>query len=151
MIGTIGDSTPIMRETIMTARSVPLLILPMLLAAPASAQDGISNRDLRRAADAAIVSDIVRDRQAERDAARQPYASPGYGRIRTALGARNACSARALAQAGPGAIILGRPNAEPMSTGWEVEGAIGWRRGDGTIPFVCSVRNGSVSGVLLRR
>ena len=113
---------------------------------PAAAQSG---RELRRAADAAIVSDIARERQAERDAARQPYASPGHGSIRTASAARNACAAKAREEAGRGATIMGRPAASSMSTGWEVEGAVRIPGEREAIPFVCSVRNGSVSGILL--
>ncbi|CAM8642936.1 MULTISPECIES: hypothetical protein [Sphingobium] len=99
---------------------------------------------------AAIASDIARDRQAERDARRTPYASPGYGAIATAAAARDACAAKALYQAGPDGKLIGRPRASTMATGWEVEGEIGFAEG-GAAPFVCSVRNGSVSGVLLQR
>ncbi|NWK95442.1 hypothetical protein DM806_07125 [Sphingobium lactosutens] len=98
---------------------------------------------------AAIASDIAAQRQAERDAKRFPYASPGYGPIATAAAARNACAAKALDQAGPSAKLIGQARASTMSTGWEVEGDIA--AADGDIPFVCSVRNGSVSGVLLRK
>ena len=93
---------------------------------------------------------IARDRQAERDARRQPYVSPGYGPIRTATAARNACAAKAREEAGPGARILGRIAASTMSTGWEVEGEVRPSGDSGAVPFVCSVRNGSVSGVLLQ-
>lgn len=113
---------------------------------PAAAQTG---RELRRAADAAIVSDIARDRQAERDARRQPYASPGYGNIRTANGARAACAAKAREEAGRHSMIIGKLVASTMSTGWEVEGQIRPHGEQGSVPFVCSVRNGLVSGVLL--
>lgn len=99
---------------------------------------------------AAIASDIARDRQAERDARRAPYASPGYGPIASAAAARDACAAKALHQAGHDGKLIGRPRASTMATGWEVEGEIGFADG-GTVPFVCSVRNGSVSGVLLKR
>ena len=65
-----------MRETIiftMRASAVAMSTLGgalgLALALPACAQD---YRDLHRAADAAIASDIARDRQAERDARRQP-------------------------------------------------------------------------------
>src|SRR3546814_6732175 len=60
------------------------------LALPVHAQalHAQNRRDLHRAVDAAIASDIARDRQAERDAKRQPYVSPGYGTIRTAAAAR---------------------------------------------------------------
>ena len=114
---------------------------------PAAAQ--MSDRDLRRATDAAIASDIARDRQAERDAKRQPYASPGYDRIATANGARLACAAKAREEAGRGAAVIGRPFASTMSTGWEVEGRVGPYGDQRSIPFVCSVRNGSVSGIRL--
>ena len=110
-----------MRETIiftMRASAVAMSALGsalgLALALPACAQD---YRDLHRAADAAIASDIARDRQAERDARRQPYVSPGYGPIRTATAARNACAAKAREEAGPGARILGRIAASTMSTG----------------------------------
>lgn len=99
---------------------------------------------------AAIASDIAADRQAEREAKRTPYASPGHGPIASAAAARDACAAKALYQAGPGGKLIGRPRADTMATGWEVEGEIGFPDGGG-VPFVCSVRNGSVSGVLLRR
>lgn len=115
-------------------------------ALPAAAQSG---RELRRAADAAIVSDIARERQTERDAKRQPYGSPGYGRITSANGARNACAAKAREEAGRGSAIIGRPRASSMSTGWEVEGEVGPYDDLRSVPFVCSVRNGSVSGILL--
>ncbi|MDO7836219.1 hypothetical protein Q4610_14310 [Sphingobium sp. HBC34] len=118
----------------------------MVLASPVQAQNGIHPRDV---VTAAIASDIARDRQAERDATRTPYASPGYGRIGSAAAARDACAAKALQQAGRQAKLIGRPSASSMSTGWEVEGAIALPDG-GDVPFVCSVRNGSVSGVLLR-
>jgi hypothetical protein len=97
---------------------------------------------------AAIVSDIVANRQAQRDARQTPYAAPGYGSIATAA-ARDACSQKALYQAGPASRLIGAAHASSMSTGWEVEGAVS--SADGDIPFVCSVRNGSVSGVLLRK
>jgi hypothetical protein len=110
------------------------------------AQTGIHPHDVLTAA---IVSDIVRDRQEERDARRAPYLAQGYGPIATASAARDACATKALYQAGPDAKLIGHAHASTMSTGWEVEGAIAVPEGD--IPFVCSVRNGSVSGVLLRR
>jgi hypothetical protein len=121
--------------------------LALAFAVPAHAQD---YRDLHRAADAAIASDIARDRQAERDARRQPYASPGHGAIHTATAARNACAAKAREEAGPGTKILGRIAASTMSTGWEVEGEVGPLGDRRSVPFVCSVRNGSVSGIMLR-
>ncbi|WP_323810505.1 hypothetical protein [Sphingobium baderi] len=105
--------------------------------------------DLHRAVDAAILSDISKDRQAERDAKRQPYASPGQGSIATAGAARDACGAKAREQAGFGAKIIGTPGASSMATGWEVEGVVGQANGP-AVPFVCSVRNGSVTGILLR-
>jgi len=111
-----------------------------------------SHGDLHRAVGAAILSDIASDRQAERDAKRQPYVSPGsgYGSIATAHGARDACAQKALAQAGAGAKIIGTPSANSMATGWEVEGMVAPAT-DSSVPFVCSVRNGSVTGILLRR
>lgn len=85
------------------------------------------------------------------DAARrpEPYASPGQGSIASAAAARDACTGKALYQAGAGARLIGSAHASSMSTGWEVEGVITVAGQD--VPFVCSVRNGSVSGVLLRR
>ncbi|WP_375196405.1 hypothetical protein [Sphingobium sp.] len=126
-----------------------ILGLVLALPAPTSAR-AQDYRDLHRAVDAAIVSDIARDRQAERDARRQPYASPGYGRIETATAARNACAAKAREEAGPGTKVLGRIAASTMSTGWEVEGEVGPFDGRRSVPFVCSVRNGSVSGIMLQ-
>jgi hypothetical protein len=102
----------------------------------------------RHVVGAAIVSDIVADRQAQRDARQTPYAAPGYGSISTAAAARDACAEKALHQAGPSSRLIGSARASTMSTGWEVEGVVG--SGDGDIPFVCSVRNGSVSGILLK-
>ncbi|WP_218036400.1 hypothetical protein [Sphingobium sp. EM0848] len=122
-------------------------IMGLALALPLHAQD---YRDLHRAADAAIVSDVARDRQAERDAKRQPYTSPGYGPIHTAAAARNACIAKAQEEAGPGTRVLGRPFASTMATGWEVEGQVGPFGDRRSVPFVCSVRNGSVSGIMLQ-
>lgn len=126
---------------------IAIWVIGLAIALPAHAQN---QRDLRRAADAAIASDIARDRQAERDARRQPYASTVYGPIRTATGARNACAAKAREEAGRGAAIIGRMVASSMSTGWEVEGVVGPLDGRRSVPFVCSIRNGSVSGIMLR-
>jgi len=117
-----------------------------LLATPLHAQIVVVPRHV---VGAAIVSDIVADRQAQRDARQTPYASPGYGSIDTAAAARDACSEKALYQAGPASRLIGPARANSMSTGWEVEGAVS--SADGDIPFVCSVRNGSVSGILLRK
>ncbi|MBH1999103.1 MAG: hypothetical protein I8H96_08160 [Sphingomonadaceae bacterium] len=119
----------------------------LMVATPIHAQSDI---DLHQAVGAAILSDASRDRQAEREARRQPYISPVYGNITTANGARNACIAKAREQAGPGAKLIGQPIASTMSTGWEVEGTIAPSGGE-SIPFVCSVRNGSVSAILLQR
>lgn len=132
----------------MPVRMTALCLIALGLATPALAQD---YRDLRRARDAAIASEIARDRQAERDASRQPYVSPGHGAIQTAAAARNACAAKAREEAGRDAAIVGRPMARTMSTGWEVEGQVGPFEGMRSVPFVCSVRNGSVSGILLQR
>jgi hypothetical protein len=118
-----------------------------MCASPIYAQTVISPHDVVAAA---IASDIARDQQADRDARRAPYASPGYGPIGSAAAARDACAAKALYQAGSDARLIGQARASSMSTGWEVEGAIGVPGGP-DIPFVCSVRNGSVSGVLLQR
>lgn len=127
-------------------RKAVVATLAFSLAMPVFAQ---STREWRRATDAAIMSDIARDRQAERDAKRTPYASPGYGHISTTTAARNACSAKAREEAGPGSTIIGKPVARTMSTGWEVEGTVK-PHGDASVPFICSVRNGSVSGILLQ-
>ena len=126
--------------------SMAICAISLATALPAHAQD---YRDLHRAADAAIIRDVVRDRQEERDAKRQPYASPRYGSIHSTAAARNACAAKARQEAGPGARILGRVEARSMSTGWEVEGEVGPADERRSVPFVCSVRNGSVSGILL--
>lgn len=126
--------------------STAICALTLAVALPVQAQDYL---DLHRAADAAIVSDIARDRQMERDAKRQPYASPAYGSIRSAAAARNACAAKARQEAGSGTRILGHVAARSMSTGWEVEGEVGPTDGQRSVPFVCSIRNGSVSGILL--
>ena len=125
-----------------------LWIALLTAAAPVAAQ--MSDRELRRATNAAIASDIARERQAERDARRQPYGSPAYGRITSAAAARTACAAKARQEAGPRAAIVGRPIASSMSTGWEVEGEVGPYGDMRSVPFVCSVRNGSVSGILLK-
>lgn len=119
-------------------------------ASDAMAQGTYSNRELRRAADAAILSDLARERQADREARRQPYASPGHGPIASATGARRACAGEAVAEAGRGAKIVGTPRVSTMATGWEVEGGVDPGDGHGTVPFVCSVRNGSVSGIKLQ-
>jgi hypothetical protein len=129
----------------------------LMTASPALAQwggaggpdrNGGSGVNTRSAVDAAILSDVSSDRQAERDAKRQPYASPGYGPIANAKQAADACAASALEEAEPGARIAGKPIARTMSTGWEVEGAVALK-GSGTRSFICSVRNGSVSGIKL--
>ncbi|HKY79892.1 MAG TPA: hypothetical protein VJM09_00285 [Sphingobium sp.] len=124
-----------------------LSIALLACALPAAAQ--MSDRALRRATNAAIASDIARERQAERDARRTPYASPGQGRIASANGARTACAAKAREEAGRGSAVVGRPDARSMATGWEVEGMVRPQGSGGGVPFVCSVRNGSVSGILL--
>ncbi len=113
-----------------------------------SAQEGI---DLRSAVAASIVHDIMKDKQAERDARRQPYMSWEQGPIASAEEARHACVTEILAEAGHGAAIAGSPSAHSMSTGWEVEGDIMPPDGGEALPFVCSVRNGLVSGTLIRR
>lgn len=129
-------------------RKILLFALAAATAIPAHAQ--MSNRDVHRAVGAAILSDAARDRQAANDAKRQPYASPGYGPIHTAAAARDACAAKAREEAGPGAKVLGRIAASTMSTGWEVNGEVGPFDDQRAVPFVCSVRNGSVSGILLQ-
>ncbi len=134
-----------MRKTAITAAA---LFLGMAAGTAAHAQ---SHGDLHRAVDAAILSDISKDRQAGRDAKRQPYASPGYGPISTAVDARDACSEKARAQAGAGAKIIGTASARTMATGWEVEGQVGPTSDAPSVSFVCSVRNGSVSGILMQR
>lgn len=117
----------------------------MLLATSVHAQIVVVPRHV---VGAAIVSDIVTDRQAQRDARQTPYAAPGYGSISTAAAARDACAEKALYQAGPASRLIGPARASTMSTGWEVEGVVA--TGDGDTPFICSVRNGSVSGILLK-
>lgn len=131
----------------MSKLKAAFLIAALTPTFPAAAQ--LNDRELRRATDAAIASDIAHDRQAERDAKRQPYASPGFGHITTANGARQACAAKAREEAGRGATVIGRPFATTMSTGWEVEGRVGPYADQRFVPFVCSVRNGSVSGIRL--
>ncbi|CAN5378667.1 hypothetical protein BH10PSE12_BH10PSE12_30920 [soil metagenome] len=133
-----------------------LALMMLASAGPAAAQygnggisrnggSGVSTRD---AVNAAILSDVSRDRQADRDAKQTPYATPGYGPIGSAKAARDACARDALDEAGPSSKLAGVPRASTMSTGWEVEGWI--KQGDARLSFVCSVRNGSVSGVTLR-
>ncbi|OYW88324.1 MAG: hypothetical protein B7Z20_02850 [Sphingobium sp. 32-64-5] len=119
-------------------------------AAPAIAfaQEGI---DLHSAVAGAILNDASKDRQADRDASRWPYASPGYGPISSAAQARDACAAEIMAEVGAGSAIIGTPSARTMSTGWEVEGHVRPTGDEAALPFVCSVRNGSVSGTLVQR
>lgn len=78
-----------------------------------------------------------------------PYATPGHGPIATAREASDACADDALVQAHEGAKIAGSLRAATMSTGWEVTGAVD--EGQGAVPFICSVRNGSVSALALKR
>ncbi|WP_420145785.1 hypothetical protein [Sphingobium sp.] len=82
----------------------------MLLAMPLHAQVIIAPRHV---VGAAIVSDIVTNRQAQRDARQTPYATPGYGSIATADAARDACSEKALYQAGAASKLVGRPAPAP--------------------------------------
>ncbi|PZU57511.1 MAG: hypothetical protein DI547_12480 [Sphingobium sp.] len=112
-------------------------------------RDGGSGVSAHDAVDAAILSDISRSRAADKDAKQAPYATPGYGPIATAKAAREACASDALQEAGGSAKIIGVPRAATMSTGWEVEGRLD-AGNDGPTGFVCSVRNGSVSGILLK-
>lgn len=114
----------------------------------ASAQEGI---DLRSAIAGSILSDMAKDRQAERDAKRQPYLSSDHGPIASAAEARDACATEIIAEVGAEATIIGTPSARTMSTGWEVEGHVSPTGDEGSLPFVCSVRNGLVSGTLVRR
>ena len=123
---------------------VAMLATSMAATSVAQAQ---SQRDLRRAVDAAIASDIAASRQAEREAKQYPYADDRQGGIVSTAQARDACGARAAGQLGATAKVIGQSYARPMSTGWEVEGVVGDTQGD--VRFVCSVRNGSVTGVLL--
>jgi hypothetical protein len=144
----------------MQARHQKIIGLAMLLAAatPGAAQygnggpsrNGGSGIGTRDAVNAAILNDVSRDRQADRDARQQPYATPGYGPIASAKAARDACAKDALEEAGPSSKLSGVPRASTMSTGWEVEGWIKPADGGDQFSFVCSVRNGSVSGVTLR-
>lgn len=96
-----------------------------------------------------IIVDDYYARQAYRDARRQPYLPNDHGSIASAQEAADACSEKALYQAGPASKLTGPAHASTMSTGWEVEGMIA--AADGEIPFVCSVRNGLVSGLMLRK
>ncbi|MFZ2998156.1 hypothetical protein [Sphingobium sp.] len=121
------------------------IIAGLFTGGPIYAQRVILPRDV---VGAAIVSDIARDRQAEREARRYPYASPGQGNITSAGGARDACVVEARQEMGAGARLIGQAVARSMATGWEVEGHVAI--GNDNRPFVCSVRNGSVSGLLLR-
>jgi len=107
---------------------------------------GGSGVNMDTAVDAAILSSVARDREAERNARNQPYASPGYGPIASAASAAEACGRSALDEVAPGAKLTGTPRARTMSTGWEVDGVIATGN-SGTLPFICSVRNGSVSGI----
>jgi len=136
----------------MTARHIALPAMALLaaaLAAPAAhAQEGISLRD---AVAASILSDMARDKQQERDAKRQPYQPAERGSISSAAEARDACSAEIVAEMGGASRIIGTPSARTMATGWEVEGQAGPDGERSSVPFVCSVRNGLVSGTLLRR
>ena len=137
-------------------RSIAPLMMLALAAAPAHAQwqgnggigrDGGSGMSYGDAIDAAILGQVSRDRQADKDAKLVPYASPGYGPINSAAAARTACGEDAVTQAGKGSKLVGTPSARTMSTGWEVEGAVTF--GNGDVPFICSVRNGSVSALAL--
>lgn len=136
----------------MTARHIALpaiLLSTVTLAGPAvHAQEGISVRD---AVAASILSDMARDKQQEREAKRQPYQSGERGPIASAAEARDACSTEIVAEIGGGSQIIGTPTARTMATGWEVEGHAGPDGDRASVPFVCSVRNGLVSGTLLRR
>ncbi len=96
-----------------------------------------------------IIVDDYYARQAYRDARRKPYLPNDHGSIASAQEAADACSEKALYQAGPAAKLTGPAHASTMSTGWEVEGLI--TAADSEIPFVCSVRNGLVSGLMLRK
>lgn len=125
----------------------------MMLAAasaPGMAQTADDARAYRQMIGASIVSDIVRERQADRDAQRYPYATADMGDIRSAAQASAACGAEAVIEAGQGARLAGQPVAASMATGWEVEGHVSAAADGRTTPFICSVRNGSVSGLLLK-
>lgn len=104
--------------------------------------------------DAVILHDLSEHERERRDAQRRAYAGPdagAIGTIHTAPQARKACANEALAEAGAGVKIVGKTVARTMSTGWEVEGGLDAGVVGGPTSFVCSVRNGSVTGVLLRR
>lgn len=122
----------------------------MGLAMPVSAvaQQGI---DLHNAIAASVLDDITRERREEREAKRWPYASSDRGSIATADQARSACMEEILAEVGGDATISGTPSARTMSTGWEVEGTVAPGDSSGPFSFVCSVRNGLVSGTLVNR
>ncbi|MGE4322335.1 MAG: hypothetical protein AB7E60_04840 [Sphingobium sp.] len=97
-----------------------------------------------------VILDSPDARQAQGEARQRPYFPPvGNPTIFSAAAARDACAEKALDQAGTGAQLLGQPSAQTMSTGWEVHGQVGFPGDGGSVPFVCSVRNGSVSGILL--
>ncbi|MGE4431789.1 MAG: hypothetical protein AB7E05_13710 [Sphingobium sp.] len=137
----------------MNANRLALVIVGLFMGASApmaaAAQEGI---DLRTAVAGSILNDLARDKQADRDAKRWPYASSDYGSISSAEQAQDACAAEIVAEVGAGSAVIGTPSARTMSTGWEVEGHVR-PTGDeeGALPFVCSVRNGLVSGTLVRR
>lgn len=120
------------------------------LASPVSAF-AQQNVDLHSAIAASVLDDMMRERRAEREAKRQPYASTDYGSIATAEQARSACEQEILVEVGDDARIAETPSARSMSTGWEVEGMVAPGDSSGPFPFVCSVRNGLVSGTLLNR
>lgn len=118
-----------------------------LLANPAMAQNRVTVGDVIVGS---ILSDWARDRQAIRDARQYPYMSHERGSIASATEAQSACSSEIVAEVGDGAAIIGTPSAVTMSTGWEVKGHVS-PAGQDALPFVCSVRNGLVSGTLIRR
>lgn len=115
--------------------------------------NGVTMHD---AVGAAILSDVAAQRQAEREARRQPYGSPsGYassgGIIRTTKGARLACGREAAGELGPGGRVAGIPAVRTMASGWEVAGDVRIGKAGALVPFICSVREGAVTGVVLQR
>ncbi|MPT48212.1 MAG: hypothetical protein E2598_07290 [Sphingobium sp.] len=127
--------------------SAPVMGVFALNAPIALAQDRVTIGDVIVGS---ILSDMAHDRQAVRDARQWPYMSNEKGSIASAAEAQSVCSDEIVAEAGNGAAIIGTPSTRTMATGWEVEGQISIP-GDEARSFACSVRNGLVSGTLIRR
>lgn len=126
-----------------------VMLLPAAHAQNYPNTSGVSTQD---AVDALILDELSQQQKERRAAERQPYAGHrAMGSISTAAQARKACASEALAEAGEGVKLAGKPVVHSMSTGWEVEGGLDAGTEGGPTSFVCSVRNGSVTGILLRR